>query len=571
MKKFLSVLLVISMLFTCMVTSVSALEDETEPLPEFGYYFADYGRIAISSYNGTAENVVIPEEIDGYQVAAISDNAFTKEDKIKTVTIPACVSIIQSAAFNSVETLEKVEFLSNGKRDLIIGTLSFYNCTALDTIILPSERAYSICSLSFWNSAYVKNTANWEGNALYLEDILLMTNPDKIEDGYVVKNGTTVIANEIFTALDEETFSGSRNFKKLVLPNSIKVIGSYNGLNLEALPEDLERIGLYGDINGSEFIINTITDKDKYVNTINQTGYIATEDLHVELIKGDFLLSAAPVSVLTDGLVSDPLYIIPEGIKYIADDYNQLIISLPGKLLSINYSEYVVFPESFEVLPLDNPLCSNFDNILSDLKCNSVTFLNKDTEIYDNEATISNWVDIICGYKGSTAEAYAKKYNRTFVDITNCAHEVKVQRGAIRSNCERSGYSGDTYCGHCGDFISSGNVTPAHYLFPSISTTNYPCEDTMVSYVCGYCDYETEEMVYEPGTGHIDEEFDGRCDYCWDFTDKALACTCKVCRMHVREDDSFFQQIIPIIIVSIWRLFRIKEFCDNCGLQHWNR
>ena len=55
----------------------------------------------------------------------------------------------------------------------------------------------------------------------------------------------------------------------------------------------------------------------------------------------------------------------------------------------------------------------------------SITILNPDCEIYDSNDTICNRADsgncyytgTISGYSGSTAEAYAQKYGRTFVSL----------------------------------------------------------------------------------------------------------------------------------------------------------
>ena len=46
----------------------------------------------------------------------------------------------------------------------------------------------------------------------------------------------------------------------------------------------------------------------------------------------------------------------------------------------------------------------------------SITIYSKDVTIYNSDNTISNTATIY-GYKGSTAEAYAKEYNRTFIPL----------------------------------------------------------------------------------------------------------------------------------------------------------
>ena len=47
---------------------------------------------------------------------------------------------------------------------------------------------------------------------------------------------------------------------------------------------------------------------------------------------------------------------------------------------------------------------------------NSIKFLNKEIEIYDDSSTIPQNIPII-GYANSTAKNYAEKYGRTFVVI----------------------------------------------------------------------------------------------------------------------------------------------------------
>ena len=62
----------------------------------------------------------------------------------------------------------------------------------------------------------------------------------------------------------------------------------------------------------------------------------------------------------------------------------------------------------------------------------SVTILNPTCEIYDSTATIYNgrsnniasYSGTISGYSGSSAEAYAIKYNRTFVDLGEPPHKL---------------------------------------------------------------------------------------------------------------------------------------------------
>ena len=48
----------------------------------------------------------------------------------------------------------------------------------------------------------------------------------------------------------------------------------------------------------------------------------------------------------------------------------------------------------------------------------SIKFLNRNTTIVDHISTIRPSIGKIIGYSGSTAQAYAEKYNRTFEIIS---------------------------------------------------------------------------------------------------------------------------------------------------------
>ena len=80
--------------------------------------------------------------------------------------------------------------------------------------------------------------------------------------------------------------------------------------------------------------------------------------------------------------------------------------------------EEITFSENIESVNCPLTCCKNLK---------SVTFLNPDCEIFDNEMSISNeyfengeiydYGGIIYGYEGSTAQAYAEKYGYTFQRI----------------------------------------------------------------------------------------------------------------------------------------------------------
>lgn len=113
---------------------------------------------------------------------------------------------------------------------------------------------------------------------------------------------------------------------------------------------------------------------------------------------------------------------LPDSVKRLDGDTFECCVSLKDVKLSesltfIGYAafartavERVVLPESVEEL-----YCLVFDHCpyLSKL-----VFLNEDCVIFDSENTIYSRVNI-CGFEGSTAQAYAESYGRNFLPVTN--------------------------------------------------------------------------------------------------------------------------------------------------------
>ena len=97
--------------------------------------------ITLKKYNGTDADVEIPETVtyDGttYTVTAIAESAFSTNQKIKTVTIPASVETIGADAFNTCENLSSVSF-AEGSKLKTIGHGAFVS-TCFEEIELPAS------------------------------------------------------------------------------------------------------------------------------------------------------------------------------------------------------------------------------------------------------------------------------------------------------------------------------------------------------------------------------------------------------------------------------------------------
>lgn len=116
---------------------------------------------------------------------------------------------------------------------------AFMNCTNLKQIILP-KTLETIGRYAFYNTGYHNDMANWESEVLYLNTYLLSAKKE-ITGNYIIKNGTTLIADDSFafceniTALScsesllyigNNAFSYCKELASIKLSNNILGIGS---------------------------------------------------------------------------------------------------------------------------------------------------------------------------------------------------------------------------------------------------------------------------------------------------------------------------------------------------------
>ena len=113
--------------------------------------------LVLASDAGEQTWLVIPEEIDGYPVAGIEDNAFAGNDTLQTVYIAADLEYVGEAAFSGCKSLKFVDFLQgagdirarafSGSGSLTavslagsasVGASSFADCSNLQYIVTDS-------------------------------------------------------------------------------------------------------------------------------------------------------------------------------------------------------------------------------------------------------------------------------------------------------------------------------------------------------------------------------------------------------------------------------------------------
>ena len=130
----------------------SLFPDDFENSPYLGenkeYWIerSEDGTLQINGYSGSAETVVIPDNIYGYPVTSIRGTAFMSTEGMKHVVIPEGVTVIYGQAFANNRELESVQLPGTLER---IGYAAFEYCTSLKEIEIP-EGVTTIEGDAFW-------------------------------------------------------------------------------------------------------------------------------------------------------------------------------------------------------------------------------------------------------------------------------------------------------------------------------------------------------------------------------------------------------------------------------------
>lgn len=136
MKKFISIIICISLIATVFIVPVCAT---------VGEWSIDY-KGYVTGYTGTEAVLTVPDEISGVAVKGIGESAFENNTKINEVTLPETCTYIDNYAFKNCSNLQAINApgVTTVKKD------AFWRCRKLDYVNMPeltnlSQRCFMSC------------------------------------------------------------------------------------------------------------------------------------------------------------------------------------------------------------------------------------------------------------------------------------------------------------------------------------------------------------------------------------------------------------------------------------------
>ena len=249
-----------------------------------------------------------------------------------------------------------------------------------------------------------------------------------------------VVITQGITNVGDQSFDECKNLTSVSLADTVTVIGSFAFSGCEALteivlPDSVTAISTFAFTS-----CKSLTDIriPASVTRIGSLAFSGTPWMDNEIRKSPFVIVNG---ILIYGPDSEEI-VIPSGVTYIVSNafYGRRKVrklTIPDTVTVIEYNAFVecsglvsvTIPESVEDVGMQAFCgCTALE---------AVTILNPDCKIYDRATTFSNdntaYTGVIRGYDGSTAEAYAKKYEYRFESLGLVPVRGDVTRDGIVS------------------------------------------------------------------------------------------------------------------------------------------
>ena len=414
-SKYALSLCVIALMLAVATLAVSA---ETE-----GYYTYNItdGEATITHVaTSISGDVTIPSALGGYPVTVIGDSAFVSCDELSNVTIHDSVTRIGDYAFIDCNNLTDIMILSTDVEFVVSKGYTFGDTATIYGYTGSTAEAYAEEYGRPFEAIDIGGTCGAEGNE---ENLKWGFNPDT---GTFVIYGTGAMAD--YTTGGAPWYEYRNGIESIVVFEGVTSIGAYAfevcpKPTSMTIPSSITFVGSYGLTGCTAMKDIYITDLAAWCR-INFDGNPREYSLY---INGELATHVTIPEEITSlertfrncvGLESVTIHDGVTAITNAAFENCRSLkkVEIPDSVITIGYD---VFKKctALKSATIGNGVSSIGKNAFVDcIKLTSITINSVDVSIFDLASTISETATIY-GYSDSTAEAYAEKYNRTFVSL----------------------------------------------------------------------------------------------------------------------------------------------------------
>ncbi len=257
MKKILSILLALTGMV--LLTTGSALAEENYITYGDWLYELTPEGLVITAFTGLTEDVVIPDEIDGYKVSVIGDHAFAENHTMKTLVIPEGITAIRSEAFYGCSGLSYIEF-------------NVKNCSVPDVWIYDSTKGAGVFS-GAGSSSPDPLTVVFGDNVATIPAHLFDTaaSDEYGQNGYPYASVANVVLSDGVKEIGECAFRCCEELKSITFGSGLKTIGDYAFSGCKSLPS-LAFDDVLISIGNSSFYGNTSLENIQWGENLESIG-----------------------------------------------------------------------------------------------------------------------------------------------------------------------------------------------------------------------------------------------------------------------------------------------------------
>mgnify|MGYP002626131174 CR=1 FL=1 len=450
-------------------------------------------------------SITIPNSI-----ISISDYAFRKCSGLTDITIPDSVEYVGDATFRDCTGLTSVTIGNDVNR---IGAYAFYDCKGLVSITLP-DSVESIGYCAFARCPGLMNITVVEDNPYYDSRNNCNAIIETETNNLIIGCQNTMIPNSV-TSIGNSAFHGCTSLTNITIPDSVTSIGydvfsdctsltsatignSVTSISVEAfywctsltsitIPNSVTSIdyqAFYGCTNLTDVYYTVDEEAWNAVDLEEGNDCLTNARIHFNVIdvENHYYVQSLTLSTCTE-----------KGIKKMFCDcgYDKEELLLATGHSFVDGVCQNCGMEEADCIESSHPYENDFDDtwIINkpEAKRIAVTF-SEDTETesgYDYIYIYDNADSEIGKYSGTelsgkrivvkgdtvkirlTSDGSSTEYGFALSNVEkyyeNCDHngtETEI-RNAVSATCSSTGYTGDTYCKECGEFIFAGEEIPA--------------------------------------------------------------------------------------------------------------